>query len=350
MSTLENNRSVLSNSQTFDIRAPTIKYNSERLNQNQIWIQPEQLQQTTCPYANMSFDHSYGLNTIDPIYNLNTNFSDFKSSFKPKSPITSDHQTQNWHLEDTDLLIQLPESLLHNVDLEQIKKVNKDGLDNIMLNVKESHHNPEVQTKNLPMTKLPKKIHPKDLTLKIKSSNNPPEIPNVLRPRIVTRIIKEAERKLGTQKLQIQNNLFNTQSSQRKSMNQMEQNRIQFKTPRKVILPKTKKLPVRKAVKATQTCTQENYAVFHREKFNKIYELMKKLDVDNTIFSSTPPYEALKNTQQRQIWLQTWNRIMADVNISESTDIFTLYHRYPFRPLPQNPQTSQGTKKPMHAA
>ena len=72
---------------------------------------------------------------------------------------------------------------------------------------------------------------------------------------------------------------------------------------------------------------------------------MKKLDTKQPIFS-TPPYEALKVAQQRQVWLQAWNGMMADFNKKESTDIFALYHRHPFQPLPKNPQVPHGTQKP----
>ena len=127
----------------------------------------------------------------------------------------------------------------------------------------------------------------------------------------------------------------------------MGQDRIQPKTPRKVIPHTATKLPVKKAVKATQTCSQGDDTVFRREKFNRIYGLMKKLDVKNTIFSThTTPHEALKTAQQRQIWLQAWNRIMADVNVTESTEIFALYFRYPFQPVPKNPKVPQKRKKP----
>jgi hypothetical protein len=102
---------------------------------------------------------------------------------------------------------------------------------------------------------------------------------------------------------------------------------------------------VKKAVKANQTHSQGDDAVFHREEFNRIYDLMKKLDTKQPIFL-TPPYEALKVAQQRQIWLQAWNVIMADLNKSESTDIFTLYYHHPFQPLPKNPQVPHGAKKP----
>ena len=348
MSTQEKKQSVLSvgsGSQTVDIRAPTIKVNNERRNHNQIFIHPMQLQQTTCPYDNMSFDQSYGLDTSDPTYGLNTNFSDFRSSFTSNLPVMSDHQTQNWHLEDSDLLTPLPENLLYDVDLEQIKKVNENELDGIVPVTNQKSHMPEVPPQDPPMTKLPKKIHPKDLTLQNKSSDSPPANPNVLRPRIITRLIKEAERKLGTQSFLQQSQLIGSQSNREKSMTQMGQDRIQPKTPRKVVPHTATKLPVKKAVKATQTCSQGDDKVFHREKFNRIYGLMKKLDVKNTIFS-TPPYEALKIAQQRQIWLQAWNRIMADVNVTESTEIFALYFRYPFQPVPKNPKVPQKRKKP----
>ena len=348
MSTSEKEQSVLSicsGSQTVDIRAPNIEVNNERRNHNQIFIQPMQLQQTTCPYASMSFDHSFGLDTIDPTYGLNTKFSDFRSSFTSNPPVMSDHQTQNWHLEDSDMLTPLPENLLYDVDLEQIEKVNDDELDGIVPVTNQKSNNPEVTPEDQPMTKLPKKINPKDLTLQTKSSDHPQANPNVLRPRIITRLIKEAERKLGSQNFQQQSHRISHQSNQDKSMNTMGQDRFQPKTPKKVISHTATRLPVKKAVKATQTCSQGDDAVFHRENFNRIYGLMKKLDVKNNIFS-TPPYEALKIAQQRQIWLQAWNRIMADVNVSESTDIFGLYFRYPFQPVPKNPKAPQKRKKP----
>ena len=348
MATLEKEQSVLSmcsGSQTVDIRAPTIGLNNEYRENNQIFIHPMQLQQTTCSYAEMSFDRSYGLNTSDPTYGLDTNFSDFTSSFTSLSPMTSNQQTQNWHLEDSDLLIPLPENLLHDVDLEHIKKVNKDGLDGIVPVTNQTTHNPKGPPQDPPMTKLPKKIHPKDLKIQTKSTDIPPANPNVLRPRIITRLIKEAERKLGTHNLQQQSHLINPQSNREKSMNQLGHNKVQLRTPRKVISPTAPRMPVKKTAKATQTGSQGDNAVFHREKFNRIYGLLKKLDAKSSIFS-TPPYEALKIAQQRQIWLQALNRIMADVNVSESTDIFGLYFRYPFQPVPNNPKVHRKRKKP----
>ena len=347
MSTWEKKQSVLSicsGSQTVDIRAPTIEMNNERRNHNQIFINPMQLQQTTCSYDSMSFDQSLGLDTIDPTYGLNTKFSDFKSSFTSTPPVMSDHQTQNWHLEDSDLLTPLPENLLHDVDLEEIRKVNKNELDGIVPVKNRTNINPEVTPQDQHMKKLPRKIHPQDLTLQDKSSNHSPANPNVLRPRIITRLIKEAERKLGAQNVQQQSHRISPRSNREKSMNKTDQDMIQLKT-RKVISHTATRLPVKKAVKATQTFSQGDDAVFNREKFNRIYGLMKKLDVQTTIFS-TPAYEALKIAQQRQIWLQAWNRIMADVNVSESTDIFGLYFRYPFQPVPQNPKVPQKRKKP----
>jgi hypothetical protein len=153
----------------------------------------------------------------------------------------SNHQTQNWHLEDSDLLIPLPENLLHDVDLEKFKNVNQEGLDSIMPVSNPTCANPEILPRDPPMTKLPIKIHPRALSLQDKSPNNPSANPNVLRPRIITRIIKEAERKLGTQKFQPQSLLITPKSNQEKSMHQMGQNRIQKTTPRKVRAPKAKK-------------------------------------------------------------------------------------------------------------
>lgn len=348
MSTLEEKQSVLSvgsGSQTVDIRAPTIKPINEYQDHNQIFIHPMQLQQTTCPYDSMSFDQAYGLDTINSTYGLNTSFSDFRSSFTSNLPVMNDHQTQNWHLEDSDLLTPLPENLLYNVDLKKIEKVNKNGLDGIVPITNQKIHNHETPPQDQPMTKLPRKTHLKDLTLQTKSSEQPPANPNVLRPRIITRLIKEAERKLITQNAQQRGHLTNRQSNQEKSMNKMGQDRIQLKTPRKVISHTATRMPVKTATIATQTCSQGDDTMFHREKFNRILGFMKKLDVKNTIFS-TPPYEALKIAQQRQIWLQAWNRIMADVNVSESTDIFGLYFRYPFQPVPKNPKVPQKRKKP----
>ena len=364
MSTLEKEQSVLSpysGSQTIDIRNPTTEVNDQRHYHNQIFIHPMQVQQTTCSYANMSFDQSYDVDTIGQTYGLNTNFSDFKSSFTSNPPVRSDHQIQNWHLEDSDMLTPLPDNLLHDVDLAEIEKVNHDvdleEIDKIDKNeldgavpVKNLKSNkPEVTPKDQPMTKLPKKIQPRDPTLQTKGSDHPPANPNVLRPRIITRLIKEAERKLGSQSFQQRSHRISPQLNRENPMNTMGEDRIQPKTPRKVVSHTATRLPVKKVVKATQTLSQGDNAVFRREQFNRIYGLMKKLDVQNTIFS-TPPYEALKIAQQRQIWLQAWNRIMADVNVSESTDIFGLYFRYPFQPVPKNHKAPQKRKKPNSTA
>ena len=350
MSTLEKKQSVLSicsGSQTVDIRAPTIKMNNERRNHNHISIHPMQLQQTTCPYESMSFDQSFGLDTVNPTYGLNTKFSDFRSSFTSTLPVINDHQTQNWHLEDSDMLTPLPENMLYGVDLEQIEKINDNELDGIVPVTDQISNNLKVTSEDQPMTKLPKKSNPKNPTLQNNIPDHSPANPNVLRPRIIAKLVKEAERKLGSQNFQQRSHRINPQSNREKSMIKMGQDRIQQKAPRKVISHTATGLPVTKAAKATQTCSQGDDAMFQRERFNRIHEFMKKLDVQTTIFSTQiPPYEALKIAQQRQIWLQAWNRIMADVNVSESADIFGLYFRYPFQPVPKNPKVPQKRKKP----
>merc|ERR1711997_912518 len=244
-------------------------------------------------------------------------------------------------------LTPLPENMLYGVDLEQIEKINDNELDGIVPVTDQISNNLKVTSEDQPMTKLPKKSNPKNPTLQNNIPDHPPANPNVLRPRIIARLVKEAERKLGSQNFQQQSHRINPQSNREKSTIKMGQARIQQKSPRKVISHTATRLPVTKAAKATQTCSQGDDAVFQRERFNRIYELMKKLDVQTTIFSThIPPYEALKIVQQRQIWLQAWNRIMADVNVSESADIFGLYFRYPFQPVPKNPKVPQKRKKP----
>ena len=159
MSTLEKEQSVLSicsGSQTVDIRAPTTEINNERHNHNHISIHPMQLQQTTCPYESMSFDQSFGLDTANPTYGLNTKFSDFRSSFTSTRPVVNNHQTQNWHLEDSDMLTPLPENMLYGVDLEQIEKINDNELDGIVPVTDQISNNLKVTSEDQPMTKLPK--------------------------------------------------------------------------------------------------------------------------------------------------------------------------------------------------
>ena len=98
-------------------------------------------------------------------------------------------------------------------------------------------------------------------------------------------------------------------------------------------------MPIKKAVKSTQTFYQRDDALFQNHDFNKIYDFMKKLDTK--LESSTTHVETLKVAQQRQIWIQAWNVLMANL----ATDIFTLYHRHTFQPYWIYYQTSKEVKK-----
>ena len=83
--------------------------------------------------------------------------------------------------------------------------------------------------------------------------------------------------------------------------------------------------------------------MFQKQVFKRIYDYMKKLDARKPGLSVNH-FEALKVAQQRQIWLQAWNVLMANLNKKESIDIFTLYHRHTFQPFPKNPQASNGVQ------
>ena len=96
-------------------------------------------------------------------------------------------------------------------------------------------------------------------------------------------------------------------------------------------------MPIKKAVKSTQTYYQSDDALFQDHDFNQIYDFMKRLETKRSE-SSTTHLEALKVAQQRQIWIQAWNVIMANLNKKEAIDISTLYHRHTFQPCLKNPQ------------
>ena len=102
-------------------------------------------------------------------------------------------------------------------------------------------------------------------------------------------------------------------------------------------------MPIKKAVKSTQTFYQRDDALFQNHDFNKIYDFMKKLDTK--LESSTTHVETLKVAQQRQIWIQAWNVLMANLNKKEAIDIFTLYHRHTFQPCLNYSQASKEVKQ-----
>merc|ERR1711997_964475 len=132
-------------------------------------------------------------------------------------------------------LTPLPENMLYGVDLEQIEKINDNELDGIVPVTDQISNNLKVTSEDQPMTKLPKKNNPKNLTLQNNIPDHSPANPNVLRPRIIAKLVKEAERKLGSQNFQQQSHWINPQSDREKSMIKMGQDRIQQKAPRKNI-------------------------------------------------------------------------------------------------------------------
>ena len=107
-------------------------------NSNPKWIQPIQIQQTTHPYEPTPIETSYGneknvsksdpdnITSSDPLYGLETSVSNSNKTLNSKPQ----NHVQNWSFENPDLQIPLPESLLHNMDLEKLQNINQPIRDN----------------------------------------------------------------------------------------------------------------------------------------------------------------------------------------------------------------------------
>ena len=340
-------------SQTVDIAMPSTQIFDNSYNSDPRWIQPIQVQHTTHPYELTSFEPSHGnennvskldpddITSFDPSYGLGTSVSNFNQTLnsKPQNHIL------NWSFEDSDLLVPLPESLLHNVDLEKLQNINQAGLDNV--NQVQIQHGTIHSTiaRNQSMDTAQMQVHPRATSLQDRTISDSQTSHDLIRARVIAKF-KEAELKGGPKRFKPQSLMVDPRPIRKNPKRQTGSNRIQKVTPTKVNnptkakTPKTKKLPIKKAIKSTQTYYQRDDALFQDRDFNKIYDFMKKLDTRRSE-SSTTHLEALQVAQQRQIWIQAWNVLMANLNKKEAIDIFTLYHRHTFQPFLKNPQASK---------
>ena len=125
-------------SRTIDIAMTSTLIFDNSYNSNPKWIQPIQIQQTTHPYEPTPMETSYGneknvsksdpdnITSSDPLYGLETSVSNSNKTLNSKPQ----NHVQNWSFENPDLLIPLPESLLHNMDLEKLQNINQPIRDN----------------------------------------------------------------------------------------------------------------------------------------------------------------------------------------------------------------------------
>ena len=338
-------------SQTVDIAMPSTQIFDNSYNPDPRWIQPIQIQQTTHPYEPTPFEPAYenenkvskldsdDITPADPSYGLGTSVLNFNQTLNSKP---QNHE-QNWSFEDSDLLVPLPESLLHNVDLEKLQNINQPVLDNIQHGTIHS-----TIPRNQSMTTAQMQVH-SEATLQDKIIDKSQTNHDLIRARVIAKI-KEVELKGGPKRFKPQSLMVDPRPIRKNPTRKTGSNRIQKVTPTKVNkptkakTPKPKKLPIKKAIKSTQTYYQRDDALFKDHDFNKIYDFMKKLDT-KTPESSTTHLEALQVAQQRQIWIQAWNVLMANLNKKEAIDIFTLYHRHTFQPFLKNPQASKEIQK-----
>ena len=299
-------------------------------NLDPIWIQPEQIQQAANSYSTMSFDPSFGLTTV---------LSHLQPALSPKPTRIIHHQPQNWSLGDSDLVIPLPESIINDINPTQFPAINQEGLDSITSVSDTTYFNPGQHSRQLPLTKVPQKIHPRDQyvarhrraqAFQRQKFTDPTFVPDHLRPKIIKEVINQSV----SNQCQPQLPLINPSQDQGKPNNKIDHKRVQKVTPKKAKAPASKKLPYQQAVKSTQTIFDDEVPLFHRKEFNRIYAYLKRLDTTQPLFA-TPPYQALKVAQERQQYLQACNVIMANVNKKESTNIFALYAKHPF---PTNPR------------
>ena len=334
-------------SQMVDIVRPSTQLFDDSYNLDPKWIQSIQRQQTTHPYEPTSLKPTYGnvnnvlkldpedITSSDPSYGLGTSVLNFNQTLNSKPQ----NHTNKWNFEDSDLLVPLPESLLHNVDLNQLQNITQPVLDNIQYGTINSTI-PTNQSMTTPQVK-----EYSEAIVQGKSNDESRTNQDLIRARVIAKI-KEAELKGGPKRFKPQSLMVDPRPIRKNPTRNTGNNRSTKVTPTIVKKPtksrtlRAKKLPIKKAVKSTQTYYQRDDALFQDNDFNKIYDHMKKLDTKR-LESSTTNWEVLKVAQQRQIWIQAWNIMMANFNKKEAIDIFTLYHRHTFQPCFKNPQASK---------
>ena len=338
-------------SQTLDIDMPNTQISDNSYNLNPKWIQPIQIQHTTHPYERTSFKPADGngnnvsILNQDGITPSNTTYGSEMSVFNFNQTLNSKPQNhvQTWSFEDSDLLVPLPESLLHNVDLEKLQNISQPVLNNIQHGTIHS-----TITRNQSMTTALMQVH-SEATLQNKTIGESHTSHDLIKARVIAKI-KEVELKEGPKRFKPQSLMVDPRPIRRNPTRKTGNNNIQEVNPTKVNkptkakTPRAKKLPIKKAVKSTQTYYQRDDALFQDHDFNKVYDFMKKLDTKR-LESSTTHLESLKVAQQRQIWIQAWNVLMANLNKKEAIDVFTLYHRHTFQQCLENPQTLKVVQK-----
>ena len=323
MSNQEIIKSLNNGAQTSDM---DLSENSGYPNLDPIWIQPGQIQQITDSYSTMTFNPSFGLTTVLPHQ---------QPALSPQPTRMFHHQPQSWSLGDSDLVIPLPESIINNINPNQFPA----GLDNITSVSDTTYFNPGQHSRQLPLTKVPQKIHPRDQyvarhrrtqAFQRQNFTDPASVPDHLRPKIIKEVINQSV----SNQFQPQLPLINPSKGQGEPDNKIDHRRAPKVTQKKAKVPASKKLPYQQANKATQTIFDDEVPLFHRKEFNRIYAYLKRLDTTQPLFA-TPPYQALKVAQERQQYLQACNVIIANVNKKESTDIFALYAAHPFPVTPR---------------
>ena len=185
-------------SQTVNFATPSTQTFDNSYNSDTRWIQPIQRQQTTRPYEPTSFEPTYGnennvskldpddITSSNPSYGLETSVLNFNQTLNSKPQ----NHIQNWSFEDSNLLIPLPESLLHNVDMEKLQNMNQPVLDDI-------HHGTIHSTipKNHSMTTAQMQVH-SEATLQDKTINESQANHDLIRAGVI-RTINEVELKGG---------------------------------------------------------------------------------------------------------------------------------------------------------
>ena len=274
-----------------------------------IWIQSSHLQLATCDWSKMTFDPALGLKTVPP-----TPSAPIQNQFLLERSQKSSEafQFQDRPLEDADMLVPLPESIISDVDPAELKTVtHEEGLDEFTpVPVTSTGPTGQLSTKHCPLTQQPLLAQPSN---KDNARTHRPQfqtiqklieqksVPSYLRPSILKKV-------------------------------EFNKNKVSKMSPRKAETPASKQVPpAKKGVKKPTNAAVKAIIKpgFNNQTLRKMNGLMKKLDNELPIMM-IPIDEALIRAQQRQQWLQALNLLMANLNKKESGAIFALYHRYPF--------------------
>ena len=180
----------------------------------------------------MSFDPSFGLTAV---------LSHLQPALSPKPTRIIHHQPQSWSLGDSDLVIPLPESIINDINPAQFPTINQEGLDSITPVSDPTYFNPGQHSRQLPLTKIPQKIHPREQNVarnrraqafQKQKLTDPTLVPDHLRPKI----IKEVEYKSVSNKFQPQTLLINPSRDQGKPKKKTDHKRVQKLLQRKLKL------------------------------------------------------------------------------------------------------------------